>query len=150
MKAIDDHLVPRDSSSKQKYHSTEKKLYSNYKKLLPETQAPLNKSYFYELINDMKLTKVNQIQQCSYCFDLQNPSTLSATRLAQCLIHQYIKVQQSQSYWLDKNELSNGQFGKRIFGQVQTGVLLVVDYGVMKPSSSRHEDFVCLNIILSH
>lgn len=35
-----------------------------------------------------------------------------------------------------------GIFGKRIFGEIHKGSLLVVDYGVIKPSSSRHEDFV--------
>jgi hypothetical protein len=71
---------------------------------------------------------------------------LSSSRLAQCFIHHYIKNQQAQAYWLDKQELLEGKFGMRIFGEIFSGVLLV-DFGVMKPSSSRHEDFVC-NILV--
>jgi len=43
---------------------------------------------------------------------------------------------------LDKEELKNGTFGFRIFGKTYVGCILVVDFGVLKPSVSRHEDFI--------
>lgn len=35
-----------------------------------------------------------------------------------------------------------GKFGERIFGEAYQGALLVIDYGVLKPSSTREEDLV--------
>jgi hypothetical protein len=42
---------------------------------------------------------------------------------------------------LDKKELADGHFGMRIFGESYKGAILVIDFGVIKPSGTRTEDF---------
>ena len=112
----------------------------------------------------MKLTKVDTIQQCSYCFDLKNVKDITPERLAKCFLHAHFRLQQGTAYLLDKKQLGEGYFsfslifdwfiflifvinlvgifGERIFGESYHGAMLVVDYGVIKPSGTREEDFV--------
>jgi hypothetical protein len=40
------------------------------------------------------MTKVNTIQQCSYCFDLTHVNDLSAERLAVCFVHKFYMERQ--------------------------------------------------------
>lgn len=142
---IDDE-VPMDSRHHRKFSSTKLKLYEKFKsfqeKRLPHAR-PLNATYFFQLMDEMKLTQVDTIQQCSYCSDLQHHQTdITPERLAKCFLHDHFRRYQITSYLLDKKQLNEGIFGFRIFGESYFGALLVIDYGVIKPSCSRHEDLV--------
>jgi len=142
--ALDD-FVPFNSAHRRKFSCSLKSLYSRVvsqsKNLLPTVQ-PLSKKYFYKLVHEMKLSHQKTIQQCSYCNDLKEKSTLSSSRLAICLVHDYVREIQEEAYFFDKYQVQEGVFGKRIYGEVFSGSLLVTDYAVMKPSSSRHEDLI--------
>ena len=104
--------VPMSSAFKRKFSSSKKHLYDQYvafqKKRLPLAR-PLNETYFYQLMHEMKLIKVDTIQQCSYCFDLKkNMNDITLDRLATCFLHEHIRRQQSTAYLLDKQQLNEG------------------------------------------
>lgn len=140
---IMDNRYPMNSAHKRKSEKTRKKLFAEYQKYLPTGARALNKSYFYQLLNEMKIAKVKTIQQCSYCSDLSTRlNSLSPQRLAECFIHQHIKERQEAAFFKDREELQDGRLGMRIFEKSFEGGIIVVDYSVMKPSSSRHEDLI--------
>jgi hypothetical protein len=140
-KGIIEQVVPMNSAHIQKYATTDEDLYKKYKEFLPPNTTPLGEDAFYELVKEMKLKKVDTIQQCKYCFDLTK-AEITAERLSKCLLHVQILELQKRAYFLDKEELANGTFGKRIFGQNYTGCMLLIDFTQLDPSTSRHRDFI--------
>lgn len=109
---IDDE-VPVDSAHHRKFSSTKKQLYDKFvafqKNRLP-LATPLNATYFYQLLNEMNLTKVRTIQQCSYCFDLKRINDITPERLAKCFLHDHFRRYQLAAYLLDKKQLNEGTF----------------------------------------
>jgi hypothetical protein len=106
-----DDVVPPDSYGRRKFASTKEHLFKDFlahqKKCLPYSR-PLNRTYFFELCDEMHLSQVKTIQQCSYCFDLKRPNELSPERLATCFLHDHYRRHQLTAYLLDKKQLSEG------------------------------------------
>jgi hypothetical protein len=109
-KFIDDE-VPMDSAHHRKFFCTKKNLYKNYQKFHrtynPLTK-PLNRTYFNQLLDESKLTQVDTMQQCQYCFDLKNTDTITPDRLAKCFLHNHFRLRQRTAYLLDKKQLNEG------------------------------------------
>jgi hypothetical protein len=136
-----------DSSHDRKYCCDVAFLYDQYVKSLPTLVLPLNKTYFYDLFNEMKqhdqLKHVKTIQQCHYCDDYEHIDSISSERMTAALVHKQVLNYQKEARRLDMLELKEGKFGCRYFGKSFYGVLVSVDFCQLKPSSSRHTDFLC-------
>ncbi|MCL4419312.1 hypothetical protein M1146_04395, partial [Patescibacteria group bacterium] len=98
-----DEEVPMDSAHHRKFSCTISHLYENYQKFhnshFSSVIKPLNRTYFNQLLNESKLTHVDTIQQCQYCFDLKHTSALSPERLAKCFLHHHFRINQRTAYW---------------------------------------------------
>lgn len=106
-----DDEIPMDSAHHRKFSSTKKQLFDKFKSFqmnrLPNSKV-LNRTYFFQLLDEMKLTQVDTIQQCIYCMDLKDQTKLSPERLAKCFLHDHFKRYQTTAYLLDKKQLNEG------------------------------------------
>jgi hypothetical protein len=49
---------------------------------------------------------------------------------------------QQRAYLSDKEELKQNQLGTRVFGRAYKAAMIITDFTLLSPSSSRHQDMI--------